>query len=120
MPPRVAAPAGLRFDPAAVITLRDNPFPFEAVRDLLGVVRAMYAWARGAGRVRDAEKLVGIGRMLREALALAVQHQPGTLGHGAAWQKADSAVERLGQLVDALIPARPIIQAAGNRVRKKR
>jgi hypothetical protein len=103
-----------------VITLRDNPFPFEAVRDLLGVVRAMYVWAEGAKRARDAEKLVAIGRMLREALALAVQHQPGTLGHGAAWQKSDRAVEQLGLVVDALMPARPIIEAAGKRVRKTR
>jgi hypothetical protein len=103
-----------------MITLRDNPFPFEAVRDLLGVVRATYAWARGAKRIRDMAKLAAVGRMLREALVLAVEHQPGTMGHGAAWQKADTAVEQLGEVVDTLVPARPIIEAAGKRVRRTR
>ena len=102
-----------------MISLRDNPFPFEAVRDLLGVVRATYAWARGARRTRDMSRLERAGRMLREALALAVQHQPGTLGHGAAWNKAENAIEELGQVVDSLMPARPIIEAAGRRVKKK-
>lgn len=103
-----------------MITLRQNPFPFEAVRDLLGIVRGTYAWAREARRTKDMERLARIGRMLREALVLAVEHQPGTMGHAAAWQKADAAVEELGQVVDVLLPARPIIEAAGKRVRGKR
>jgi hypothetical protein len=103
-----------------MITLRDNPFPFEAVRDLLGIVRATYAWARGARRTKDMQRLARAGRLLREALVLAVEHQPGTMGHGAAWQKADAAMEELGQVVDVLMPARPIIEAAGKRVRGAR
>ena len=103
-----------------MITLRDNPFPFEAVRDLLGIVRATYAWARGAKRIADMQRLARVGNLLREALVLAVEHQPGTMGHGAAWQKADAAVEELGQVIDMLTPARPIIEAAGKRVRRTR
>lgn len=102
-----------------MLTVRDNAFPFEAVRDLLGVVRAMYAWARSSRRAADMARLVRIGRALRQALALAIEHQPGTLGHAAAWQKAETAVEQLGQLVDALTPARPIIEAAAKRVKRK-
>jgi hypothetical protein len=79
-----------------VITLRDNPFPFEAARDLLGIVRATWVWARGAQRTSDMQKLARIGRLLREALVLAVEHQPGTMGPAAAWNKADAAVEQLG------------------------
>jgi len=48
---------------AAMLKLRPDPFPFEAVRDLLGVLRAMYGAARssGAGRRRiDAIRRVGL------------------------------------------------------------
>lgn len=99
---------------------RDNPFPFEAVRDLLGVVRALWVWARSAGRQRDQDRLSRVGNMLREASVLAVEHQPGTLGHAAAWEKAESAVEELGLVVDVLIPARPVVEAAGKRVLRRK
>jgi len=103
-----------------VLAPRDNPFPFEAVRDLLGVVRSLWVWARSAGRQRDLERLNKVGSMLREATILAVEHQPGTLGHAAAWEKAEAAVEELGLVVDVLVPARPVVEAAGKRVLRRK
>jgi len=103
-----------------MISIRAQAFPFEAVRDLLGVVRALYtsAKARGAGR-RDLARIERAGVLLREALSLAVQHEPGTLAHGSAWKKAEEAIEMVGTMVDALTPARPIVEAAAQRVKSR-
>ncbi len=96
---------------------RDDPFPFEAVRDLLGVVRAMYGAAKGGevGRAQLA-RIAKIGTDLRAALALAAESSPGTVGHRAAWARAEDATPRVGDLVDALSSAEPIVQAARARV----
>lgn len=96
---------------------RDEPFPLEAVRDLLGVVRAMYAAAkqRGASRAELA-RIARAGRELSEAIDLAVATRPGTVGHRAAFQRAEEATKRVGDLVDALTPAEPLVGAARGRV----
>lgn len=96
---------------------RDEPFPLEAVRDLLGVVRAMYAAARerGAGRAELA-KIARVGRELSEAIDLAVSTRPSTVGQRAAWQRAEEATRKAGDLVDALTPAEPLLVAARGRV----
>lgn len=101
----------------AVPSHRDAPFPFEAVRDLLGIVRAMYAARRlaGAGRVELA-RIAAVGRDLRRAYDLAASVGPGTLGHRAAWARAEDAARRVGDLVDALTPAEPIVTAAQARI----
>jgi hypothetical protein len=89
-----------------MLSRRDDPFPFEAVRDLLGIVRAMYVAAR-ARRASRAElaKIAAIGRELSEAIELAVSSREGTVGSRAAWA-----------LVDALTPAEPLVVAALGRV----
>lgn len=96
---------------------RDEPFPFEAVRDLLGVVRALYAaaQARGAGR-DDLARISRIGAELRETLDLALTTRPGTVGHRAAVERAEDATRLVGEVVDALTPAEPIVVAARVRV----
>ena len=97
---------------------RQDPFPFEAVRDLLGILRAMYAAAKlqGAGRRRLlAIRLVG--KELGAAVDLALEHEPGTLGHAAAWQRAERATSRLADLVDCTTPLEPTLEAAAQRVR---
>src|SRR5262249_32415453 len=90
---------------------------FEAVRDLLGVVRAIYAWAKASG-AGDAElaRISRVGGELRRALDLASAARPGTLGHAAAWKRAEDATLRAGDLVDALTPAEPLVLAARVRV----
>ncbi len=96
---------------------RDEPFPLEAVRDLLGVVRSIYAAAKQRGAPRaELLRISRIGRELGDAIDLAVSTRPGTVGHRAAWQHAEEATRRVGDLVDALTPAEPLIVAARGRV----
>ena len=91
--------------------------PLEALRDLLGVCRALYtAWRRsGAGPV-ELDELAAIGKELGAALELAKKTKPDTVGHRAAWSRAEAATRRLGHLVGALEPLRPTIAAASERV----
>jgi hypothetical protein len=91
--------------------------PFEALRDLIGVCRALYAaWRRsGAGPV-ELDELVEIGKELGAALDLARKTKPDTVGHRAAWSRAEAATRRHGHLVSALEPLRPTIAAASERV----
>lgn len=100
-----------------MLTRRDDPFPFEAVRDLLGVVRALYGAAklRGAGRAELA-RIARVGRELSEAIDLAVSTKRGSVGHRAAWKRAEDATRAVGDLVDAMTPAEPILIAARGRV----
>lgn len=85
---------------------RDHPFPFTPVRDLLGLVRVIYAAAKtgGAGMVHLA-RIEKIGTDLKIAIELAAESSPGTVGHRAAWAKAEGATARVGDLVDMLTPA---------------
>src|SRR5690349_8533019 len=94
------------------------PFPFEAVRDLLGILRALYAAdkARGAGERRLAE-IRRLALELRRATDLARDHEPGSEGHRAAWEKADRATLSLADLVDMTTPLEPMLVAAGERIR---
>lgn len=95
----------------------DEPFPFEAVRDLLGVVRAIYAAgkANGAGRAELA-RIARVGAELALAIELAADARPGTVGHAAAWKRAEQATRRVGDLVNVLTPAEPLVAAAQARV----
>lgn len=100
-----------------MISGRDDRFPAEAVRDLIGVVRTMYLAAKqaGAGRVELA-RIERVGRDLATALELAQASKPGTIGYSAAWKRAEDAALRAGDLVDALTPAEPLLKAAQGRI----
>ena len=95
-------------------------FPHEAVRDLLGVVRAIYAAAKegGAGR-GELLRIARIGNMLARSLGLATDGK-GVSGAAPdldeAWQLAESATRRVGELIDVLTPAEPIVMASSDRV----
>jgi hypothetical protein len=71
-----------------------EPIPLEALRDLIGVCRALYAaWsAAGAGPI-ELEELPQVGKDLREAYRLARNTPPNTLGHRAAWSHAEAATQ---------------------------
>jgi hypothetical protein len=103
-----------------MLTLRADPFPFEEVRDLLGIVRAMYAAAkrRGAGE-RHLRAIRNVGSELRAAVDLALEYEPRTLGHAAAWQRAERATRALGELVDCTTPLEPTLEAAVRRIRPR-
>lgn len=93
--------------------------PVEAVRDLLGICRALYAAWREHRPATENElgELRGIGQDLRAALELARKSKPDTVGHRAAWGKAERAMRRLGELVSDHDRLRPSISALVRKVR---
>lgn len=99
---------------------RRDRLPLEAVRDLLGIARALFAaWKRDVGTSKpDLDELEAIGRKLREALALAHRTEPDTVGHRAAWDKAEEACSRLCRLISLNTPIAPTIEAAAVRIRR--
>jgi hypothetical protein len=100
---------------------RSSPFPFEAVRDLLGILRALYAADKALGASsRRLSAIQAVAMELRKAMDLASEHGPGTLGHSAAWSRAERATYRLADLVDVTTPVEPVLKAAGERVRAPR
>ena len=100
-----------------MISGREERFPATAVRDLIGIVRAMYAAAKlaGAGK-NDLLRIERVGRDLATALELAQRSGPNTIGYSAAWKKAEEASRRACDLVDALTPAEPLVHAARGRI----
>jgi hypothetical protein len=102
-----------------MVPRRDDAFPIDAARDLLGVVRSLYAEAvtRGAGAV-DLQRIARVGRALDDAIGLAASHPPGTVGHCAAWRKGEQAARDACGLVDCLMGAEAVVTAARARVRR--
>ena len=101
--------------------LRDSPFPFETVRDLLGILRMLYVATERAGNGRNERRLSAIARVgqeLKHASELARRYAPGSLGFTAAWERAEAAVLELGELVDGTTPLEPTLRAAGDRIRR--
>ena len=96
-----------------VLRLRQEQLPLEVMRDLVGIARALYvAWrSQGTSPARLAE-LRSVGRELRTALKLAAKTDPGTLGHCAAWDRADRATEHLGRLIGSDERASTLVVAA--------
>ncbi|AUX35479.1 hypothetical protein SOCE836_076710 [Sorangium cellulosum] len=102
---------------AVPIPVSTPPFPFDAVRDLLGVVRAIYAAAKDGGASREElARIARVGRELSRALDLAGSPQQGVSGHSAAWKVTDKAMLQVNDLVDPLTPAAPLLLAARSRV----
>jgi hypothetical protein len=97
---------------------RDS-FPFEAARDLLGILRALYAAdkARGKGP-RRLRQISDLALDLRRAMDLATEHGPGTTAHHDAIRDAERATRRLADLVDVTTPLEPTLLAAGERLRR--
>lgn len=85
------------------LALNTQPFPREAVRDLLGITRALYraelaAPPPRADRARI-DRLLEIGKQYRLALDLGIKCPPDTLGGRAARHWADTATAALGEFV---------------------
>jgi hypothetical protein len=80
-----------------------RPFPAEALRDALGLVRLLYAARRlggtpvppGGAPPAD-DPLVAIGRDLRAALSFA-NCEEGSLGYRAAMERGSRALSRLAE-----------------------
>jgi hypothetical protein len=96
---------------------RGDPFPFEAARDLLGILRALYAATEKAqGGKRRLEAIQRCGRELRAAITLAKTHRPNTLGYDAAWRRAEAATRQAMDLIESTTPIEPTLTAAIARV----
>jgi hypothetical protein len=97
---------------------RDAPFPVEAVRDLLGLCRAIYRSERDAGAPQPRlDQIQRAGRMLNEAIDLYATAKPNTVGMRAAWARAEDGTRATCELVDLLTPAQPIVEASMRAVR---
>jgi hypothetical protein len=96
---------------------RGDPFPFEAARDLLGILRALYAATEKEGASkRRLEAIHRCGRELRAAIGLARHHKPNTLGYDAAWRRAEAATRQAMDLIESTTPIEPTMAAAVARV----
>lgn len=92
----------------------DAPLPTEAVRDLLGIVRAMYA----TRSLRDFRpRLATAGKALAEALKLALANPPGSAGHRQAWELAEKGMADVGRAYQHCEMLAPTLYTAVNRVR---
>jgi hypothetical protein len=102
-----------------VLSLRDDPFPTEVVRDLLGIARALHRlWSTHGDAGRKLAQLKAIGTDLRTALELAAKCEPGTIGHGAAWNRAERGTKALAELIDAFEGLRPVVLETAKKVRR--
>jgi hypothetical protein len=91
------------------------PFPFEAVRDLVGVLRALFAWAKSRPdpHRRTMTVITSIARELRAAERLAAKDPV------RAIERAERAVLRLDELSPLLLQVDEVLDVAGRRVRRK-
>ena len=97
---------------------RADAFPVEAVRDLLGIARALYAAKkRELASQPVLEELAEIGRKLSNALKLA-KSGADTIGARSAREQAEEACQRLGRVVGSSLPAAVVVEAAVVRVRR--
>src|SRR5688500_8889242 len=95
-----------------------EPFPLEAVRDLLGICRVMWAQAKDRDPGRAA-RLARAGEKLALAVDLGRRCATGTGGHAAAWKHAEEGHRILLDLVDPLEAAEPLVEAAQQRVLRR-
>jgi hypothetical protein len=96
-------------------TLRFEPFPFQAVRDLLGILRALWL-ATDPAHVRRRDEIAALAVELRKACDQARSAPVGSLGYSAGWNRAEEATRKVGELVDRIAPLEPVVRAAAARV----
>jgi hypothetical protein len=98
------------------------PFPRDAVRDLLGITRALFR-AERSKPTPDPSRLARLqdaGTRYREALDMGSKYASDTMGGRAALSKAEAATITLGELVaesDMMVGA---VVATGQRLRRVR
>jgi hypothetical protein len=97
----------------------DASFPVEAVRDLLGIARALFAARqRELATQPELDELAAIGKKLALALKLS-KSSKGSLGAKAARKHAEEACTRLGRVISQSLPAALVVEAACVRVRRR-
>ncbi len=83
--------------PQELPTRAVHAWPAETVRDLLGIVRALYALQRSKGNHGPARELEAAGKRLRHALEL--MSETGTAANQAtAWKLADAAIAAIARV----------------------
>jgi len=92
-----------------------NPLPIETVRDLLGIVRVLYAFQRSKGNHGYAKELERAGQELRRALAIAIRRGD-TAAHAEAWRLADDAIVRISWAQDSQDDLTAAVKLAADRV----
>lgn len=91
----------------------------EAVRDLLGIARAVYVARKREGALDALPELEEIGNKVALAVKLG-RGDPDTLGHRAAWTHAQDAASRLMRLLTGEARLASTVDAAVARVRRDR
>jgi hypothetical protein len=94
---------------------RVDAFPFAAVRDLLGILRALWLSTPEANSMRRIQ-IGAVAQQLRASLELAKLSTPGTPGYTDAWRRAEAATRAAGKLVDVTATLEPVLLAATLRV----
>ena len=77
--------------------LASTTIPVETVRDLLGIVRVLYALQRDKGNHGHARELQSAGKRLRRALEL-VKAPADRGAHAEAWKLADLAIATIARV----------------------
>jgi hypothetical protein len=98
-----------------------RPFPFDAVRDLIGLLRAIYA-AEKRRAFPSQSRLLAVQRAakaLHDATAMAAVHDPGTAPYRRAVGIAESVTAKLADLIELTTPMEPVLLIAGARVRRR-
>ena len=80
---------------------RHDPFPFEAARDLIGILRALYvATEKEEGGKRRLEAILRCGRSSARRSRSPARPEPDTLGYDAAWRRAEAATRQAINLIE--------------------
>ena len=100
-----------------MLSKREDPIPIHALRDLLGLARAIYlAERRGGAPPERLRRIAEVGRDLADAISMAKNAKPNTLAYFAAWKAAEAATHACADIADVLTPAQPIVTAAVARI----
>jgi hypothetical protein len=94
--------------------------PRDTVRDLLGIARALYVVRDNQGAEQlELDRIREVSAWLVDALELS-RTQPDTLGHRAAWSKAERATATLTELLLAHDEStKRLVGAQAERLRKQ-
>lgn len=90
-----------------------RPLPREAVRDLLGITRALYRaeLERVPADPERTARLQNIGQLFRQALTMSAKYEPDTMAGRAAFDKARTATLELGHFVADVHDLAPAVAA---------
>lgn len=98
-----------------MLPLRQDPFPHEPARDLLGILRAIQAATPARERVTH-KHLARLVYELEQAIWRGRESKTGTQMHAGAWAAAENVCREFPDYVDPFLKARDLVAAAVERV----